>query len=120
MSNKSTVFVVQHAQLKVDGHWEKRDISDAERFGSLVELLPAGPMVRSTIHAAGTLRHKLRAFGDADYLLCMGDPALIGMACAIASQRNAGRYKLLVWDKEVRAYTPIQVDLNARVGAGVE
>jgi hypothetical protein len=41
----------------------------------------------------------------------MGDPAIIGIACAIAAEINRGRIKLLKWDKENKTYYPIQVDI---------
>jgi hypothetical protein len=109
------VFVTQHGQLKVNDRWVKRDISDALRFGSLVELIQPGPMIRATPQVITTLRHKLMDFSDEDYLLCMGDPAIIGMACVLAARANQGRYKLLVWDRESSSYYVVPVDMNTRL-----
>jgi hypothetical protein len=108
------VFVTQHGQQKIDGEWVKRDVSDAERFGKVTELIQPGPMIRATPQVIMTLRYKLMGFSDDDYLLCMGDPAIIGMACVMAARANEGRYKLLVWDRESQSYFAVPVDTNAR------
>jgi hypothetical protein len=60
------------------------------------------------------LKMILRNFRDDDYLLCMGDPAAIGLATAIASDYNHGRFKILKWDKQEHTYIPIEVDLHRR------
>mgnify|MGYP001174398327 FL=1 len=95
MSGK--VFVVQ----EVSG----RNILSAEKYGELELLLPnnsqivlsSGPTVRR-------LNQKLKNFSDDDYLLLMGDPSAIGIACAIASSNNRGRFKCLKWDKREFRY----------------
>lgn len=99
-----TVYVVQ----EMPG----RNITGATKFGimeALVEphsqvILSPGPTVRK-------IKNKLKNFNDEDYLLLMGDPAIIGIACAIAAEINRGRIKLLKWDKENKTYYPIQVDI---------
>ena len=102
MSGK--VFVVQ----EVSG----RNILSAEKYGELELLLPnnsqivlsSGPTVRR-------LNQKLKNFSDDDYLLLMGDPSAIGIACAIASSNNRGRFKCLKWDKREFRYYPVQINL---------
>ena len=102
MSGK--VFVVQ----EVSG----RNILSAEKYGELELLLPnnsqivlsSGPTVRR-------LSQKLKNFSDDDYLLLMGDPSAIGIACAIASSNNRGRFKCLKWDKREFRYYPVQINL---------
>ncbi len=105
MSGK--VFVVQ----EVSG----RNILSAEKYGELELLLPnnsqivlsSGPTVRR-------LNQKLKNFSDDDYLLLMGDPSAIGIACAIASSNNRGRFKCLKWDKREYKYYPVEVNLYER------
>ena len=102
MSGK--VFVVQ----EVSG----RNILSAEKYGELELLLPnnsqivlsSGPTVRR-------LNQKLKNFSDDDYLVLMGDPSAIGIACAIASSNNRGRFKCLKWDKREFRYYPVQINL---------
>lgn len=112
---KGIVYVTQHAKRKVDGVWKPLDLTPAMKFGEIVELIPAGPMIMAPGHTAITLRHKLLGFTDADYLLCMGDPTVIGLACVQAARANEGRYKLLVWDRHSGDYNVVPVDVNARI-----
>ena len=102
-----TVFVVQ----EVKG----RNILSAEKFGELELLLPEGNQI---VFSAGPtvkrLRYKLRNFNDDDYLLLIGDPSAIGIACAIAATNNIGRFKCLKWDKREFKYYPVEVNLNER------
>ena len=86
------VYVVQ----EVKG----RNILSAQEFGDLKLLLPEGSQV--VLSAAPTVRKlktRLKDFCDEDYLLLIGDPAAIGIACSIASDVNRGRYKCLKWDR---------------------
>ena len=53
-------------------------------------------------------------FSDDDYLLLIGDPAMIGVACSVASYNNRGKYKVLKYDRRTYTYYPIQIDLNER------
>ena len=57
------------------------------------------------------LRKGLRNYTPEDYLLLTGDPAIIGVACSIASDITNGRYNLLKWDRQERAYYPININL---------
>ena len=44
----------------------------------------------------------------------MGDPAVIGLACVIASDINAGAYKVLKWDRIEKDYYAVDIDINQR------
>jgi hypothetical protein len=90
-----------------------KNVLSAGKYGALDVLLPITAQVvldsTTTIH---TCRRKLRGFGDEDYLIAIGDPAAIGIACAVAASENRGRFKLLKWDRDSRAYFSIQVDVG--------
>ena len=102
-----TVYVVQ----EVIG----RNVLSAEKFGNLELLLPEGSqLVLSTGPTVRRLRYKLRNFNDDDYLLLIGDPSAIGIACAIAATNNRGQFKCLKWDKREYKYYPVEVNLNER------
>jgi hypothetical protein len=102
-----TVYVVQ----EVTG----RNILSAEKFGKLELLLPEGSqLVLSVGPTVKRLTYKLRNFNDEDYLLLMGDPAAIGIACAIAATQNRGQFKCLKWDRREYKYYPIEVNLYER------
>ena len=100
-----TVYVVQ----EVSG----RNILSAEKFGKLELLLPEGSqLVLSAGPTVKRLTHKLRNFNDEDYLLLMGDPSLIGVACSTAAKINNNKYKVLKWDRERRKYYPLEININ--------
>jgi hypothetical protein len=87
------------------------DVTPATEYGSLEILLPGGPVVLSTEHLVRTLKQKLATFTDDDYLLCMGDPAVIAVASSIAAMKNGGRMKLLIWNRQTNKYLAVEVDL---------
>ena len=92
-----------------------RTILCADKFGTLELLLPAGSLLfLSTGPTVKRLTYKLRNFNDEDYLLLMGDPAAIGIACAIAATQNRGRFNCLKWDRREYTYYPIEVNLYER------
>ena len=83
-----TVYVVQ----EVPG----RNVLGAKEYGTLEVLLPPGMnIVLSSTPTIRRLDKKLQNFCDEDYLLLIGDPAAIGIACCVASNNNIGRMKLL-------------------------
>ena len=91
------------------------NVRSADKFGDLEVMLPdrkqlifsAGPLVVE-------LRQKLRDFSDNDYLLLIGDPAIIAVAGAIASENNNGRFKVLKWDRNEMKYYDIEIDLRGK------
>lgn len=102
----STVYVVQEALGK--------NLIPAEQFGKIKICLPPGQIMYSVGPTVRRLHMVLRSFSIHDYLLCMGDPAAIGLATAIASHVTGGKFKLLKWDKQERVYFPIEVDIFRR------
>lgn len=99
-----TVYIVQ----EVPG----RNVLSALAYGQLECLLPPGMQVTlSSGPVVRRLRQALRNFNDSDYILLMGDPVAIGIACSVAGNANQGRYKLLKWDREQRLYYPLQVNI---------
>ena len=90
----------------------QHNISSALSFGEVRVLLP--PMAQVAFSPAPTVRRILRGlekFSDNDYLLCIGDPTAIGIACAVAAARNNGRFKCLKWDRHEKRYIPVAIDL---------
>ena len=92
-----------------------RNIRSAEKFGDLKVVLPdnrqivlsSGPMVFK-------LKQELKDFNENDYLILMGDPAIIAAAGAIVSENNNGRFKVLKWDRDEKKYYDIEIDLRGR------
>lgn len=108
----SRVFVIQHQHRwnRTRERFEpKFDLSPAEEFGELVMLLsPTAAPFRSE-EVQHELCEKLADFGDEDFLLLVGNPALIGMTVAIAATVNGGAVRLLQWNGRERRYIPITI-----------
>jgi len=110
----STVYVIQEIAGTRDGR-PKINIMGASQYGSFKFLLPElsqiifspGPLIMK-------LRQGLKNYRSNDYLLLTGDPAIIGVACSIASDITNGKYNVLKWDKQERRYYPITINLYER------
>ena len=92
-----------------------RNVRSAEKFGDLKVVLPDNKqIVLSSGPLTFKLRHELKDFNDNDYLLLMGDPAIIALAGAVASDVNGGKFKVLKWDRDEKRYYDIEIDLRGR------
>ena len=113
----STVYVT-HEPTKWDEAAQRHvplfNLAPAAEYGTLEVLMPAGASLISTVPMVRTMRDKLAKFSDDDFILPVGDPASIAAACAIAAEMNAGRVKLLRWDRQTRKYLVIQLDTYGR------
>jgi hypothetical protein len=110
-NKKTTVYVVQEiAGTRVNS--PKINITGALEYGDFKFLLPElsqlmwspGPLIFQ-------LRKLLKDYTPDDYLLLVGDPAIIGVACSIVSDITNGKYKLIKWDRQERKYYPIEINL---------
>jgi hypothetical protein len=111
------VYVIQDVPGTREGR-PKINIIGASQFGTLKVLLPENAQI---ILSAGPLIFKLRQllqnYTPNDYLLLTGDPAIIGVACSIASDITNGKYNLLKWDKQERRYYPVEIDLFKKINS---
>ena len=100
-----TVYVIQEMPYK--------DILSAEEYGELVSIIEPGyQLYISPEPIVEKVRSALKNFNDDDYLLLIGDPSIIGVACSIASDINMGRYKVLKWDRRRERYYPIEFNIK--------
>lgn len=98
------VYVVQAQSNK--------NLLPAEKFGQLKYLLPEGANITySGGQLANQLMVRLSKFSDEDYLLLVGDPAAIGIATAVASHHNQGKFKFLKWDRQEQRYLAVETCL---------
>ena len=105
------VYVIQEVPGTRAGN-PKINIVGAQKYGDLKFLLPElSQMIFSPGPLIFKLRKLLKNFKPEDYLLLIGDPALIGVACSIVSDITNGKYNLLKWDKQERQYYPIKINL---------
>ena len=105
------VYVIQEIPGTRAGN-PKINIMGASQYGKFKFLLPE---LSQIIFSPGPLIYKLRNglkdFNSEDYLLLTGDPAIIGVACSIASDITNGKYNLLKWDRQERKYYHISINL---------
>lgn len=109
---RPTVFVVHETRRRTpDGSMVPAfDLTPASAYGDLV-VMHAGPVgVDLSPYIRNFWRH-LAEFDDEDFILPVGDPALVAAACAIAGDIN-GRFSVLRWDREARHYIPSVIDLE--------
>mgnify|MGYP000622126402 CR=1 FL=1 len=58
------------------------------------------------------IKQELKEFSDDDYLLLIGDPAIIAVCGAIAAKNNRGKFKVLKWDRNDKRYYDLEIDLR--------
>ena len=106
-----TVYIPQETvRRNANGDFEPvYDLSPALSYGSL-EVLRSSMPVGIDEDLIGLLRGKMKEFGDDDYIVAIGDPAVIAAAIMVASRINNGRVKLLRWDRRTRQYLTTQLD----------
>ena len=91
------------------------NVRSAEKFGELKIMLPdRKQMIFASSPLVFELKKELKDFSDKDYLLLIGDPAIIGVACSIVSDMTNGKYNLLKWDKQERKYYAIEINLHEK------
>ncbi len=104
---KPTVFLVQENPYI--------SVLSAADYGEIVVLFESGQQIMfSPQPAIRKLKRKLKDFNDDYYLLMMGDPAAMGIACCIAAEMNRGKFNILKWDKKAQRYYPVSVNLNEK------
>lgn len=108
------VFITQRPSVKTAQGWaDKYDITTAEHFGRLVEILPRGNIPKLVGPTIGRLEDALQDFTDRDYLLMLGDPIAISIASVIAARKTGGILRLLKWDRHQGEYSEFLLDLTA-------
>jgi len=112
----STVYVVQESMRKVNGEWRRiHDLTPALVYGKIKIMVSGDQYLPLSIQPIiWEFKKKLKNFSDEDFLLLVGDPVLIGIATAIASDINRGIVNFLKWDRETSAYVNIDADLHQK------
>lgn len=108
------VFIAQRPSFKAtDGSWaSKYDLSPAERFGEIVEVLKPGTII-SLQDSVTSIMKALREFTDDDFVLPIGDPAASGLVTTAALFYNRGHVKILRWNRHASKYVVERVRVSA-------
>lgn len=85
------------------------DLHQAEKFGKVVVMLQPDSPRAGPGPCAVAIREQMADFGDQDWIVCVGDPSLIGVAAAIAARKTGGILRLLKWDRMASDYIPVEV-----------
>lgn len=103
--NRPTVYITQQNPLF--------NYAPATKFGRLEFLWPAGYQLQANPQDAVTyLQSALSKAGRDDFLLMTGDPAIMGLASVVMTNRT-GHLNILKWDNALRDYYPIEVNFDA-------
>ena len=103
--DESFVYVLQQPPRNIN-------ILTASDYGYLVICLPENSqMLFSPQPFIHKMRKNLQDFKETDYILCSGDPAIIGLSTAIVSDITQGRFNLLKWDRQETRYYPLSFNL---------
>lgn len=93
---------------------QAHDLTPAMEYGKLVTLLEPGPVTIDLQPVIRQFQKQLKSFNDEDFIVAIGDPAIIAAATMVAGSVNRGRAKLLRWDRRQRKYLELQIDLYER------
>ena len=92
------------------------DMVSDTKWGELIPLSSANDQVHlNPMRMITQITSKLKGFSDDDYLLAVGDPAIIGIAFTIASNQNDGHVNLLKWDKFEKMYYLVKINFNCGI-----
>lgn len=109
------VYVVQQA-MKFDKRSSslrpKYDVSSAKRYGEIEWLLSPSAAPFSNESVIEELHQKLQYYTSDDYLLLIGNPALIGFVVAIAAIYSLGHVRVLQWSGKDKRYIDIEAHLQ--------
>ena len=104
------VFVV-HRQTRYNSATETtvdaHDMRSAHRFGELRYLLPNEASPFEPEIWIPKLHEGLEEIAQEDYILLVGNPALIAWAAGIATDYASGMLRLLQWDRKSQCYEVI-------------
>jgi len=103
------VYVLQHPPQNIN-------ILSASDFGYLVICLPENSqLLYSPAPFIRKMKKNLQDFKPRDFILCTGDPSLIGLSTSIVSDITGGVYNMLKWDRQERRYYPLTIDLYGKI-----
>lgn len=106
-TKRARVFIIQAPDAG-------KNVLSATEFGELQQpIFPAEKVVMFNSAAeVRELKRALHDYTDDDYILAIGDWLLVGVAQAVASHLNGGKYNLLKWDRETKQYISVAVDIE--------
>jgi hypothetical protein len=87
------------------------NISAAEKYGEIVVMLPPSVNRMHTAPLVSVIRDRMRDFTPDDWVVALGDPSMIAVACCIAQRHTGGLLRMLKWDRVSRDYIAVEINL---------
>lgn len=106
MQSKSRVFIPQSVDHK------KINILPASEFGDIVICWDGNQLMHDTFSCIRKIKKSMRNATKNDYLLCIGDPAVIALSAVILSEITGGNYRILKWDRQTKTYYSIVISMD--------
>jgi hypothetical protein len=112
----AVVYITQEVRKATrEGSFQPQfNFKPAMKYGELRVLVPGEMSLLSPVPLVRVLREKLLTFSEDDWLVAVGDPAIVATASMIIAQKTHGKLKILKWDRELRDYIPIEIDISGR------
>ena len=98
MMNKRTVWITYNDRRK--------DMSNADRYGELKDVFSSIGKEYNGDKLIAHARSVLKNWQPGDYLLVVGDPALVGLCMVVISEMDE-EVNLLRWDRNNFEYAPL-------------
>lgn len=114
MTTRSKVYIPQEParfDIAKGAAVRNMDLTPALEYGELVICLPHNANFINIVPMARALREAMSGFGPDDYLLAVGDPIGIALASIIAHRNSGGCFTMLKWDRRMRLYQPVVIDV---------
>lgn len=111
----SVVYVPQvpHKLNRATGALEPLDMSPAREWGEVKVILTPGanpftsmPAIIDDLHAA------LQDITPNDFIILVGNPAIMGAMAAIAAEYTEGKLRVLQWHKYQNRYNEIKFNVS--------
>ncbi len=89
------------------------NIGPAQEHGDVVVMMPAQASFFATNDLMNQIANHLDSydFDEGDALVALGDPAVIGAACAYLGKKRA-KFTMLRWDKQLGRYLRVVLNLS--------
>ena len=83
------------------------NMAPANAYGEVIVMLPPEANRLDLTPLVEILKSKMSTFTSSDYIVAVGDPSLLAIACCIASQKTHGFIRMLKWDRNATDYIPV-------------
>lgn len=89
------------------------NIGPAQEHGEVVVMMPAHASFYATNDLMAQIANHLESydFDEGDSLVALGDPTIIGAACAFLGKKRS-KFTMLKWDRQLGKYLRSVINMN--------